>query len=1179
MLNDNNTWSGTNTFTGPVNFVNSLIVGTSTVTGSCTNGYNLFNNSGILGCQANGGGGGSGVSYANHAALISATTTYGGNNIISQNGFSVSGDGGAATYYWNPNSFCANGTSGSPVTADGIACILPSAQSASTAGRYLIQVGEAINARSFGFTPNGSDNYPYIAGLMTALGPANTFSTGYKVFFTPNLLASYTGYYFSKSFALSTGVNLFCGSGTIGDNSINFIFAAGVDGVIQENGVYTSSGGSGNGTVEGCGIYSQGLVRDAIATPNSATITGASFQDGDLSLQAPRASWSIGDGLIVFGTSAIAQPTSVQPAVSPGAYVGNVTGGTTLTLGGSYVVNPQFSSAQADFIGAISGINFTVGDVFVVGNSTYTFVNSIGSSPGNVLLGQNYISSAANLATCINTNTTSATCVQQSSAPNITLDAPFDRYLHFWAAAGGTGGNSLTSTYTPAGTSAGTFAGGTFANGYADNYVSIWQLPVSQAFTAQTLSGSSQVLITAGPRYLEPGEVIDMDAFPWWTTILTVQGTSVFTQNASNNFNNGDTITITAPAYSTQTFNLVTSLGSAPGNVLIGANFTASVENLAAAMNRGAGSGSTYIAPSGAQNTSACGGGLTCTHGTSTASTLQVLGIEIGPFNGSTTTVSYTATSASAGSFGTPALTLQTLTMDTAFLNSGGQTASKTESAGTMWVVPAGLKRDVQTITSKLSFGNWPIGLQMSCEGVFLNEMNCTGSSDRDNFYLSNIVGIWHSGNNYSQSGSVNENGAKNALADLVDVGALGMSYFNFGSQSGESGTSTANVLMNCINQNGTFFIGGYWGGSSYPTCAANPGLLPATANSGPLYIGPQNLTPVGGVVIAGETLFGSWRVFSGLNNQDCLLLGAQSSASTPLFGFGNAQCTNSNFTWNLGPNSVLGGDTFDLNLGIGSPFSVERFVNGSSGYNGGNVALVAPSGLGLWNYENFSTSGNNWRDLCISAAAPTGTWHLYGDVCFNSTPTPGENALWTDTPMFTTTLGGAVTKGTTTTVTVGACPSVSLTNTTLIEDTTAAPHVILGKYSSCTSTTLTFTAAALNSGANSDAIAFDQWLPAGVIQDNTPVISSCGSSPTIGSGSTNIGGNFVLGTSTPSACTITFAHPYPNHAFCTITPDSSGGAAISGGYYISAISNSAFTLTIGTGTNSLGFTYTCVGD
>lgn len=93
------------------------------------------------------------------------------------------------------------------------------------------------------------------------------------------------------------------------------------------------------------------------------------------------------------------------------------------------------------------------------------------------------------------------------------------------------------------------------------------------------------------------------------------------------------------------------------------------------------------------------------------------------------------------------------------------------------------------------------------------------------------------------------------------------------------------------------------------------------------------------------------------------------------------------------------------------------------------------------------------------------------------------------------------------------------------------------------------------------------------------PAASSCGTSPAVTAGSSNNAGQFTLGTGTPTACTITFATAYATKAFCTVTPASSGGAAISGGYYLSAQSKSAFTLTIGTGTDSLVWNYTCVGN
>ena len=94
------------------------------------------------------------------------------------------------------------------------------------------------------------------------------------------------------------------------------------------------------------------------------------------------------------------------------------------------------------------------------------------------------------------------------------------------------------------------------------------------------------------------------------------------------------------------------------------------------------------------------------------------------------------------------------------------------------------------------------------------------------------------------------------------------------------------------------------------------------------------------------------------------------------------------------------------------------------------------------------------------------------------------------------------------------------------------------------------------------------------------PTISSCGATPPAASaGSNATGGQFTLGTSTPTACTVTFATAYATHSFCTITPASSGGAAISGGYYLSANDKTGFTLTIGTGTDSLVFNYSCSGN
>lgn len=93
------------------------------------------------------------------------------------------------------------------------------------------------------------------------------------------------------------------------------------------------------------------------------------------------------------------------------------------------------------------------------------------------------------------------------------------------------------------------------------------------------------------------------------------------------------------------------------------------------------------------------------------------------------------------------------------------------------------------------------------------------------------------------------------------------------------------------------------------------------------------------------------------------------------------------------------------------------------------------------------------------------------------------------------------------------------------------------------------------------------------------PVLSSCGGgSPTPTAGSNSRSGSFTTGSGSPTACTVTFASAYPNQAFCSISPANSAANGISGGTYISAQSKSAFTVTLGTGTSSAEYNYTCYG-
>jgi hypothetical protein len=90
-----------------------------------------------------------------------------------------------------------------------------------------------------------------------------------------------------------------------------------------------------------------------------------------------------------------------------------------------------------------------------------------------------------------------------------------------------------------------------------------------------------------------------------------------------------------------------------------------------------------------------------------------------------------------------------------------------------------------------------------------------------------------------------------------------------------------------------------------------------------------------------------------------------------------------------------------------------------------------------------------------------------------------------------------------------------------------------------------------------------------------TPALTSCGTSPSVTTGSVANMGQITFGTGTPTSCTLTFPVAFDSSAFCTATPAS----AYTGTYYFSTSSATGFTLTLGTGTNSVVFNYICFGN
>ena len=116
----------------------------------------------------------------------------------------------------------------------------------------------------------------------------------------------------------------------------------------------------------------------------------------------------------------------------------------------------------------------------------------------------------------------------------------------------------------------------------------------------------------------------------------------VFTQTASNAMQATDTMSIGGVTYT-----FVSAIGAAPGNVLIGANFAASMTNLAASINCSAGGGTTYIA------NSPCANPKVSAVAAATTETVTALNVGVSIVSTGTT---YTASGTSAGSWGASTL-------------------------------------------------------------------------------------------------------------------------------------------------------------------------------------------------------------------------------------------------------------------------------------------------------------------------------------------------------------------------------------------------------------------------------------------------------------------------------------------------------------------------------------------
>ena len=92
-----------------------------------------------------------------------------------------------------------------------------------------------------------------------------------------------------------------------------------------------------------------------------------------------------------------------------------------------------------------------------------------------------------------------------------------------------------------------------------------------------------------------------------------------------------------------------------------------------------------------------------------------------------------------------------------------------------------------------------------------------------------------------------------------------------------------------------------------------------------------------------------------------------------------------------------------------------------------------------------------------------------------------------------------------------------------------------------------------------------------GISSTGTPVLSACGTSPSIVGNDTR--GTVTFGTAAPSTCTLTFASAYTSAPFCVVSANGSFASAV----YVSSTSTTQLVIGLNTGTSSYITTYHCL--
>jgi flagellin len=318
------------------------------------------------------------------------------------------------------------------------------------------------------------------------------------------------------------------------------------------------------------------------------------------------------------------------------------TGGLTQAAGAAAVAATDTLTGAAWVASAAASTTLTVtgtvanGNTASIGGKTYTFVTALTGNANEVLIGASNATALANLKAAVNAAAGGAGSVYGIGTvanANVNAGTLTATTLAFTANVNGTGGNAITSTTTGGQAS---FTAGTLAGGTAGDTVTVggktytFVAALSATATANEVVSSSEATGLAnlkaaingaagsGTTYSTPttaNTVVSAGAVTGTTLVLAAvtpgaAGNFIQPTSSAGTFSSlyftggsdtgtppsataGDTVTV-----GSQTYSFVSNLNTAPTAnqilVLVGATNTASLANLANAINGGSGSGVTY---------------------------------------------------------------------------------------------------------------------------------------------------------------------------------------------------------------------------------------------------------------------------------------------------------------------------------------------------------------------------------------------------------------------------------------------------------------------------------------------------------------------------------------------------------------------------------------------------------